>query len=47
MCLLWFSKEHQCFFITPEFNVKTTLKAEIKPGKNENVDFQVKQIGKQ
>jgi len=31
----------------PEFNVKTTLKAEIKPGKNENVDFQVKQIGKQ
>jgi hypothetical protein len=29
----------------PEFNEKTTLKAEIKPGKNEKVDFQVKQIG--
>ena len=31
----------------PDFNEKTTLKAEIKSGKNENVDFQVKQIGKQ
>lgn len=29
----------------PEFNDKTTLKAEIKPGKNDKVDFQVKQIG--
>ena len=29
----------------PEFNDKTTLKAEIKPGKNEKIDFQVKQIG--
>ena len=30
----------------PEFNDKTTLKAEIKPGKNEKIDFQVKQMGK-
>lgn len=30
----------------PEFNEKTTLKAEIKPGKNEKIDFQVNQIGK-
>ncbi len=30
----------------PEFNDKTTLKAEIKPGKNDKVDFQVKPIGK-
>lgn len=30
----------------PEFNEKTTLKADIKPGKNEKVDFQVKQIRK-
>ena len=30
----------------PEYNEKTTLKADIKPGKNEKVDFQVKQIGK-
>ena len=30
----------------PEFNDKTTLKAEIKPGKNEKVDFQVKQMRK-
>ena len=30
----------------PEFNEKTTLKAEIKPGKNEKIDFQVKQMGK-
>lgn len=29
----------------PEFNERTTLKAEIKPGKNDKVDFQVKQIG--
>lgn len=29
----------------PEYNEKTTLKADIKPGKNEKVDFQVKQIG--
>jgi len=29
----------------PEFNDKTTLKAEIKPGKNDKVDFQVKQMG--
>jgi len=29
----------------PEFNERTTLKAEIKPGKNDNVDFQVKQMG--
>ena len=29
----------------PEFNDKTTLKAEIKPGKNEKIDFQVKQMG--
>jgi len=28
----------------PEFNEKTTLKAEIKPGKNEKIDFQVKQM---
>jgi len=28
----------------PEFNDKTTLKAEIKPGKNEKIDFQVKQM---
>ena len=31
----------------PEFNDKTTLKAGIKPGKNEKIDFQVKLIGKQ
>jgi len=30
----------------PEFNDKTTLKAEIKPGKNEKIDFQVKQMRK-
>ena len=30
----------------PEFNDKTTLKAEIKPGKNEKIDFQVNQMGK-
>ena len=30
----------------PEFNDKTTLKADIKPGKNEKIDFQVKQMGK-
>jgi hypothetical protein len=30
----------------PEFNDKTTLKAEIKPGKNEKIDFQVKQMHK-
>ena len=30
----------------PEFNDKTTLIAEIKPGKNEKIDFQVKQMGK-
>ena len=30
----------------PEFNDKTTLKAEIKPGKNEKIEFQVKQMGK-
>lgn len=29
----------------PEYNEKTILKAEIKPGKNEKVDFQVRQIG--
>ena len=29
----------------PEFNDKTTLKAEIKPGKNDKIDFQVKQMG--
>jgi hypothetical protein len=28
----------------PEFNEKTTLKAEIKSGKNEKIDFQVKQM---
>ena len=30
----------------PEFNDKTTLKAEIKPGKNEKIDFQVNQMRK-
>ncbi len=30
----------------PEFNDKTTLKADIKPGKNEKIDFQVKQMRK-
>jgi len=45
VCLFWFSMAYQCFFITPEFNEKTTLKAEVKPGKNEKIDFQVKQIG--
>ncbi|MEI6687312.1 MAG: hypothetical protein WCN64_14315 [Planctomycetota bacterium] len=29
----------------PEFNDKTTLKAEIKPDKNDKIDFQVKQMG--
>lgn len=29
----------------PEFNERTTLKAEIKPGKNDKVDFQVKLMG--
>ena len=29
----------------PEFNERTTLKAEIKPGRNDKVDFQVKQMG--
>jgi hypothetical protein len=29
----------------PEFNDKTILKAEIKPGKNDKIDFQVKQMG--
>jgi hypothetical protein len=30
----------------PEFNDKTTLKAEIKPGKNEKINFQVNQMRK-
>jgi hypothetical protein len=30
--------------IAEEFNVQSTLKAEIKPGKNEGVDFKVKSI---
>ena len=45
VCLFWFSMVYQCFFITPEFNEKNTLKAEVKPGKNEKIDFQIKQIG--
>jgi hypothetical protein len=32
--------------IPPEFNDKTTLKADIKPGKNDGVDFQVKESSK-
>ncbi len=32
--------------IGPEFNDKSTLTVDIKPGKNEQIDFQVKELSK-
>ena len=37
------AREHR---IGPEFNEKSTLTADIKPGKNEGIDFQVKELAK-
>ncbi len=37
------AREHR---IGPEFNEKTTLTADIKSGKNEGIDFQVKELAK-
>ena len=37
------AQEHR---LGPEFNTKSTLTADIKPGKNEGVDFQVKELAK-